>query len=87
MVKNTTANAGDIRYRFNTWVGNILWIRSWQPTLAFLPGKFHGQRILVGYSPLGRKESDMTEATYTHTHTHKLKNSLLLSFPSIYFML
>ena len=28
---------------------------------AFLPGEFHGQRSLVGYSPWGRKESDMTE--------------------------
>ena len=27
----------------------------------FLPGEFHGQRILVGYSPWGRKESDTTE--------------------------
>ena len=28
---------------------------------VFLPGKFHGQRSLAGYSPWGRKESDMTE--------------------------
>ena len=27
----------------------------------FLPGKSHGQRSLVGYSPWGRKESGMTE--------------------------
>ena len=27
----------------------------------FLPGKPHGQRSLVGYSPGGYKESDMTE--------------------------
>ena len=26
-----------------------------------LPGEFHGQRSLQGYSPWGRKESDMTE--------------------------
>ena len=31
------------------------------PTLVFLPGKFHGQRSLVDYSPWGDKESDMTE--------------------------
>ena len=30
-------------------------------TLVFLPGKFHGQRSLVGYSPWGGKESDTTE--------------------------
>ena len=37
------------------------WRRKWQPTLVFLPGESHGQRSLVGYSPLGRKESDTTE--------------------------
>ena len=31
------------------------------PTPVFLPGKSHGQRNLVGYSPWGRKESDTTE--------------------------
>ena len=32
-----------------------------QPTPAFLPGKSHGQRSMVGYSPWGCKESDTTE--------------------------
>ena len=36
------------------------WRRKWQPAPAFLPGKFHGQRSLGGYSPKGLKESDMT---------------------------
>ena len=35
--------------------------REWQPIPVFLPGQSHGQRILVGYSPLGRKESDTTK--------------------------
>ena len=35
--------------------------RQWHPTPVLLPGKFHGWRSLVGYSPWGRKESDMTE--------------------------
>ena len=30
------------------------------PTPVFLLGEFHGQRRLAGYSPWGRKESDMT---------------------------
>ena len=34
---------------------------NWLPTPVFLPGEFHGQRSLVGYSPWGRKESDTTE--------------------------
>ena len=32
-------------------------------TPLFLPGESHGQMSLAGYSPWGRKESDMTEAT------------------------
>ena len=31
------------------------------PTPVLLPGKFHGLRSLVGYSPWGRKELDATE--------------------------
>ena len=37
------------------------WRRKWQPTPVLLPGKSHGWRSLVGYSPWGRKELDMTE--------------------------
>ena len=33
----------------------------WQPTPAFLLGESHGQRSLVGYSPWGHKELDMTD--------------------------
>ena len=29
--------------------------KEWQPTPVFLPGKFYGQKSLVGYSPWGRK--------------------------------
>ena len=41
------------------------WRRKWQPTPIFLPGKFHGQRTLAGYSPWGRKDSDKTEHACT----------------------
>ena len=34
------------------------WRRKWQPTAILLPGKSHGWRSLVGYSPWDRKESD-----------------------------
>ena len=37
--------------------------RQWQPTPVLLPGKSHGQRSLVGYSPWGREELDTTEVT------------------------
>ena len=41
--------------------------RKWQLTPVFLPGKFHGRRSLVGYSPWDRKESDTTEQLHSHS--------------------
>ena len=41
------------------------WRVEWQPTPAFLPGEFHGQRSLAGYNPWGCKESDITEQLST----------------------
>ena len=40
---------------------SLSWRREWQPTPVFLPGEFQGQRSLVGYSPWGCKELDMTK--------------------------
>ena len=37
------------------------WRREGQPTSAFLPGEFHGQRTLENYRPWGHKKLDMTE--------------------------
>ena len=54
------------RCGFDPWVGKIPWGRKWQPTPVFLPGKFHGQKNLVVYSPRGRKESDITGQLSTH---------------------
>ena len=51
------------RRGFDPWVMTIPWRRKWQPTPVFLPGKPRGQRSLVGYSPQGYTESDMTEVT------------------------
>ena len=41
-------------------ISSIWWWFQWQPTSEHLPGKFHGWRSLVGYSPWSCKESDMT---------------------------
>ena len=46
---------------FDPWVRKISWRKKWQAIAEFLPGKHHGQRNLVAYSPWGCKESDMTE--------------------------
>ena len=45
------------RHRFDPWVRKIPWRRKWRPTPVFLPGKSHGQRSLVGYSPWGLKRA------------------------------
>ena len=58
MVKNLFAYR---RPGFNPWARKIPWKRAWQSTLVFLPGEPHGQRSLVGHSPGGHKEWDMTE--------------------------
>ena len=51
-VKNPPANAGDIKkHRFSPGFRKIPYRRAWQPTPVFLPGEFHGQRGLMGYSP------------------------------------
>ena len=52
---------------FYPWVRKIPWTRKWRPTPVFLPGKFYGQRSLVGYSPWGCKESEMTEWLNMHS--------------------
>ena len=49
------------RPRFDPWVRKIPWRREWQPTPVFLPGEFHEQRSLAGYSPWGHKELDTSE--------------------------
>ena len=53
------------------------WRREWQPPLVFLPGEFRGQKSLVGYTPGGHKESDMTEqlTLYPSPNTHILSSN------------
>ena len=62
-MKNLPVSEKDTGNRFAPWVGKILWRRKWQPAPVFLPGEFHGQRSLMGYSPWGHEESNMTEHT------------------------
>ena len=57
MVKNLPA----MQPWFDPWAGKIPWRREWLPNPVFLPGKSHGQRSLVGYSPWGHKESNTAE--------------------------
>ena len=58
-------------------------LTSWQPTPVLLPGKSHGWRSLVGYSPWGRKESDTTERLHVlHLTSVKVFVSHLDSYSS-----
>ena len=43
-----------------------IWRRQWQPTPVLLPGESRGWRSLVGCSPWGRLESDMTKRLHFH---------------------
>jgi hypothetical protein len=70
---------------FNPWVRKIPWNRKWQPAPVFLPGKFHRQRSLVGYSPWGHKESDTAEHTRRTNlrYTNLPPEDYTCSFPGI----
>ena len=68
VVKNLSANAGDVRRGFDPWIGRIPWRRAWQPTLVFLPGESPWTEepvAQVGYSLWGHKESKTTERLST----------------------
>ena len=64
-------------------VEKIPWRRKWQPTLVFLPGESHGQRILAGSSPWGWRGvssrtqliDKATQNTTMHTETYMMHHS------------
>ena len=62
VVKNMPANAGDTRDTGSIpGSGRPPGIGNGSLLQYFLPGKFRGQSSLVGYSPWGQKELNMTE--------------------------
>ena len=76
VVKHPPANAGDPGSIPGS--GRSCCRRKWHPTSGFLPGKSHGQRSLVGYSPwrwkrvrcdLATKQQQNNNIYHTHTHT------------------
>ena len=50
----------------NLFYVDHFWRQQWHPIPVLLPGKSHGRRSLVGYSPWGREESDTTERLHFH---------------------
>ena len=75
--KEYACNAGEL----SSIHGKIPWRREWLPTPVFLPGQFHGQRSLVGYSPWGRKELDTAERLTCGNLIFNLCVKLSDSFP------
>ena len=81
VVKNPPTNARDAKVTvLISGLGRSSGVGNGQLTPVFLPGKFHRQRILAGYSPRACKELDMTERLSTHRHTYAT-NSSFVFFP------
>ena len=56
LIKTTTTTTTQTRNKGKLpWVAKIPWRKKWLPTPVFLPGEFHGQRSLAGYSSWGRQ--------------------------------
>ena len=74
VVKNPPTNQCKRHKRpcgFNPWVGKIPWRRACQPTPVFLPGEFHGQRSLMGYSPWGQRVGhDWSNPAHRHIYIY-----------------
>ena len=67
----------------NPWVRKIPRRREWKPTPVELPGEFHRQRSLAGYSPWGHKELDNTERLTLSLSLHKTGNFTIIIIPSL----
>ena len=65
------------------WILLLIWRRKWQATPAFLPGKSHGQRTLVSYSPWGHKRvgHDLTTKQQQQFSMYTLPSFLLARPP------
>ena len=70
-----------------TWVRSlnrkIPWKEKWQLTPVFWPGKSHGQRSLMGYSPWSCKESDMAKQLSMHKYCHQISWGRSRASPSL----
>ena len=66
--KESACNVED--YGSTSGLGRSSGEGKWQPTPVFLPGKSHGRRSIVGYSPWGGKESDTTERLHFLSFFH-----------------
>ena len=67
MIKNHLPSR---RCGFDPWVGKIPWRRKWLPTAVCLPGKAHGRRNLIDYSPWDHKRVRHNLATEHSSKQH-----------------
>ena len=65
-IKNSAIKLQKVKHSIRTSIALRCWRRQWHPTPVLLPGKSHGRRSLVGCSPWGLEESDMTEWLHFH---------------------
>ena len=63
VVKNPPVNVGDVRDAGSIPRSGRSLGGGYDTTPIFLPGEFHGQRSMAGYSPQSHKESGKTQAT------------------------
>ena len=71
------------RPRFDPWVRKISWRRKWQPTPAFLPGKYPWAEGLARPQAMGSQRVGHNLATnHLHTHTHIHTHKILYCFIS-----
>ena len=70
-----------------TWVLSLGWEdpleKEIAPTPVLLPGKSHGWRSVVGYSPWGHKESDMTVRLHLVLVTLLLRRKVMTNLDNI----
>ena len=71
--KASAYNAGDLGLILES--GRYPWRRKWQLTPVLLPGKSHGWRSLVGYSPCSCEKLNTTEWLSLHFSTLKRSES------------
>ena len=68
-----------------TWVQSLGWEDPLEKEMAttpvLLPGKSHGRKSLIGYSPWGRKELDTTEWLHFHFQPSLLFSSHNCTWP------
>ena len=76
------------RLRLDPWLGKIPWRRKQQPTPVFLPGEFHKQGSLVGYSPQGHRvrlalATELLLYYNNHNNNISTKNNLYIVLYSL----